>query len=142
MLAEQVIALSGGCDAAVAQNSVRIIAELAREEEKFASTLEAGVAEAPSPSNCSFYCHTNLDTLITLAIDILVPHSDVPPFTFLETFSSLRKVSQLPQLLLVLKQSLELWKRSHGIIGNVTSTLSVPFRIFTGLCVFGQARRS
>ncbi len=42
-LAETVIGLSGGCDPAVAKNSQRIIAELLREEEKFASTLEAGV---------------------------------------------------------------------------------------------------
>ncbi|CAL8465000.1 g4535 [Coccomyxa elongata] len=41
-LAETVIGLSGGCDPAVAKNSQRIIAELLREEEKFASTLEAG----------------------------------------------------------------------------------------------------
>lgn len=41
-LAETVIGLSEGCDPAVAKNSQRIIAELAREEEKFASTLEAG----------------------------------------------------------------------------------------------------
>lgn len=42
VLAETVIAMSEGCDAAVAKNSQRIIAELAREEDKFASTLEAG----------------------------------------------------------------------------------------------------
>ena len=42
-LAETVIGLSEGCDPAVAKNSQRIIAELLREEEKFASTLEAGV---------------------------------------------------------------------------------------------------
>ena len=42
VLAREAIALSGGCDAAVAANAQRIVAELAREEERFASTLEAG----------------------------------------------------------------------------------------------------
>ena len=41
-LAKEAIALSGGCDAAVAAQEQRIVAELAREEDKFASTLEAG----------------------------------------------------------------------------------------------------
>ena len=45
-LAEEVIALSGGCDPAVAANAQRIIAELQREETKFGSTLEAGVVHA------------------------------------------------------------------------------------------------
>ena len=45
-LAEEVIALSGGCDPAVAANAQRIIAELKREETKFGSTLEAGTAHA------------------------------------------------------------------------------------------------
>ena len=44
-LAKEVIALSGGCDPAVAANSERIIAELRREETKFGSTLEAGTAD-------------------------------------------------------------------------------------------------
>lgn len=41
-LAKEAIALSGGCDLAVAANAQRIVAELRREETKFASTLEAG----------------------------------------------------------------------------------------------------
>ncbi|CAL5229400.1 g12718 [Coccomyxa viridis] len=41
-LAEEVIALSEGCDPAVAANAQRIVAELRREETKFGSTLEAG----------------------------------------------------------------------------------------------------
>jgi alanyl-tRNA synthetase len=42
VLAKEVIVLSEGCDPNVSQNASRIMAELAREEEKFASTLEAG----------------------------------------------------------------------------------------------------
>ena len=53
-LAEEVIALSGGCDPAVAANQQRILTELRREEKKFGSTLEAGTGGAcmmrhPSP---------------------------------------------------------------------------------------------
>lgn len=45
-LAEEVIALSEGCDPAVAANAQRIVAELRREETKFGSTLEAGTVRA------------------------------------------------------------------------------------------------
>ena len=45
-LAEEVIALSEGCDPAVAANAQRITAELRREETKFGSTLEAGTVHA------------------------------------------------------------------------------------------------
>ena len=45
-LAEEVIALSGGCDPAVAANQQRILTELRREEKKFGSTLEAGTGSA------------------------------------------------------------------------------------------------
>ena len=45
-LAEEVIALSGGCDPAVAANAQRITTELRREEKKFGSTLEAGTGSA------------------------------------------------------------------------------------------------
>lgn len=45
-LAEQVIALSGGCDPAVAASAQRIIAELRKEETKFGDTLEAGDVQA------------------------------------------------------------------------------------------------
>ena len=48
-LAEEVIALSGGCDPAVAANAQRIMAELCREETKFGSTLEAGALCATPP---------------------------------------------------------------------------------------------
>lgn len=53
-LAEEVIALSGGCDLAVAANAQRITTELRREEKKFGSTLEAGAGSTctirhPSP---------------------------------------------------------------------------------------------
>ena len=48
-LAEQVIALSRGCDPAVAASAQRITAELRREETKFGDTLEAGV---PRPLCC------------------------------------------------------------------------------------------
>jgi hypothetical protein len=44
VLAREAIALSGGCDAGVVEHAPRILAELAREEDKFASTLEAGAA--------------------------------------------------------------------------------------------------
>ena len=47
-LAEEVIALSGGCDPTVAANQQRIITELRREEMKFGSTLEAGTGTACS----------------------------------------------------------------------------------------------
>ena len=46
-LAKEAVALSGGCDAAVQPNAQRILAELAREEDKFASTLEAGGFPSP-----------------------------------------------------------------------------------------------
>ena len=45
-LAEEVIALSSGCDPAVAANQQRILTELRREEKKFGSTLEAGTGSA------------------------------------------------------------------------------------------------
>ena len=47
-LAKEVIALSGGCDPAVAANAERIVAELRREETKFGSTLEAGIDPFPA----------------------------------------------------------------------------------------------
>ena len=47
-LAKEVIALSGGCDPAVAANAGRIVAELRREETKFGSTLEAGIDPLPA----------------------------------------------------------------------------------------------
>ena len=47
-LAKEVIALSGGCDPAVAANAERIVAELRREETKFGSTLEAGIDPLPT----------------------------------------------------------------------------------------------
>ncbi|EIE20523.1 alanyl-tRNA synthetase [Coccomyxa subellipsoidea C-169] len=92
-LAETVIGLSDGCDPAVAQNSQRIIAELAREEEKFASTLEAG--GFPCPSYADFLCMSgSLDQFLLWGDGSTATVSGAAAFELYDTYGFPLEITQ------------------------------------------------